>query len=523
MDYRNGGLEQLGKELLVAIDAGTTGCRTIIFSIDGTVVSHAYEEYSSAFPSPSWVEQDASAWWRAACSTAKSAIKKSRVEPHDIRGISVTNQRETTVPVDSQGEPLRKAIVWQDRRTTGECDEITSNIGVDEIYSVTGLTVDPYFSAPKILWIKNNEPTIFLKTHKFLLVHDYITMKLSGEFVTEHSNASRTMLFDIRKMDWSDRICDGLEIPREKMPTLHPSGRVVGEVTPKSSKETGFAKGTPVITGAGDQQAAAVGVGVTEAGRVKATTGTGTFILTFLNEPKYDNKRRVLCSCHAVPGRWVNEASIFTTGAVYRWFRDQFSQAQKLEAERSRRDPYELLNDEAAKVPPGSRGILLIPHCMGSGAPHWNPQDKGIIMGFTLGHERGCLIRAIMEGTAFEIRENIEVMKEMKTNIREIRVTGGATRSSTWNQIQADVTGLPVVKGAVEEATSLGAAIIAGVGAGIYKGVTEAANEMFKVTKRYTSDQKTHELYSKLYQVYERTYRTLSSKNIFKDLSSVVS
>jgi xylulokinase len=511
----------LANEFLVAIDAGTTGCRTVIFGLDGSIISHAYEEYPSIFPSPSWVEQDALAWWKAICSTARTAMKKSRIQAHNIRGISVTNQRETIVPVDSQGEPLRKAIVWQDRRTTEECAEIVSNIGVDEIYAQTGLTVDPYFSAPKILWIKNNEPEIFSKAHKFLLVHDYITMKLSGEFVTEHSNASRTMLFDIRKLDWSDKICDALEIPSEKMPALNPSGKVVGEVPLKVSKETGFATGTPVITGAGDQQAAAVGVGVTEAGRVKATTGTGTFILAFLNEPKYDKKRRVLCSCHAVPGKWVNEASIFTTGAVYRWFRDQFSQAQKIEAERSGRDPYDLLNDEAAKVPPGSRGILLVPHCMGSGAPHWNPLDRGIIVGFTLGHERGCLIRAIMEGTAFEIRENIEVMNEMKTKIQEIRVTGGATRSPTWNQIQADVTGLPVLKGAVEEATSLGAAIIAGVGAGIYKGITEAANEMIKVTERYTPNQKIHELYSRLYQIYEKTYETLSNENIFRDLSSI--
>lgn len=515
--------QPLKNELLVAIDVGTTGCRTIIFDTNGKIVSKSYQEYPTHFPSPSWVEQDALEWWRAVCSTAKTAIKKSKVHPDDIRGISVTNQRETIVPVSSQGEPLRKAIVWQDRRTTEECNKIATNIGAQKIYATTGLTIDPYFSAPKILWIKKNEQEIFSKTYKFLLVHDYVIMKLSGEFVTEYSNASRTMLFDIRKTKWSDEICQELQIPNEKMPTLRPSGMRIGEVSSKSSEETGFAKETPIITGAGDQQAAALGVGATEAGRVNATTGTGTFILAFLDEPKYDEKRRVLCSCHAIPGKWVNEASIFTTGAVYRWFRDQFSKAEKMEAERSGKDPYELLNDEAAKIPVGSRGILLIPHCMGSGAPHWNPFDRGVIIGFTLGHERGCLVRAIMEGTGFEIKENIEVMREMGTDLHELRVTGGATRSPTWNQIQSDVTGLPVLTGSVEEATSLGAAILAGVGAGVYKGVVEAANEMVSVTARYTPNQDNSKLYSKLFNIYEKTYKALSKENIFRDLSSIVS
>jgi D-xylulose kinase len=513
----------MANEFLVAIDLGTTGCRTVIFNKAGEMISYHYEEYPTIFPSPSCVEQDAWEWWKATCNTSKTALKKARIDPHDIRGISVTNQRETIVPVDVNGDPLRKAIVWQDRRATAECDEIRGEIGAGRIYTLTGLTVDPYFSAPKVLWIKKNENNIFLKAHKFLLVHDYLIKKLTGQFVTDYSNASRTMLFDIKKLDWSNTICDELEIPKEKMPTLYPSARAIGEITTKASKETGFPTGTPVVSGAGDQQAAAVGVGVTQTGRVKATTGTGTFILAFLNEPRYDKKRRVLCSCHAVPGKWVNEASIFTTGAVYRWFRDQFAQSEREEAKKTGRDPYDLLNEAASKIPPGSRGVILIPHCMGSGAPHWNPHDKGVMIGFTLGHEKGSLIRAIMEGTAFEIKENIEVMKELKTEIRELRVTGGATRSQTWNQITADVTGVTVLKGAIEEATSLGAAILAGVGAGIYKGVADAADKMVAITEKYLPNNENLQLYSKLFDIYERTYKALSDEKIFEGLSAITS
>jgi D-xylulose kinase len=513
----------LPEEYVAAIDAGTTGLRTIIFNVDGRVTAQAYEEYASSFPSPFSVEQNPLDWWRAVCNTSKIALRKAKIKPDEIKGISVTNQRETIVPVNAIGEPLRTAIVWQDRRTTSECKEIASRVGAEKVYSITGLTIDPYFSAPKILWMKKNQGEIFSKTFKFLLVHDYLMMRLTGEFVTEHSNASRTMLFDIRNLDWSDTMCELLEIPKEKLPTIYQSGESIGAVSNRASKETGFSTRTLVVTGAGDQQAAAVGVGVTEVGRLKATTGTGTFILAFLNEPKYDAKRRVLCSCHAVPGKWVNEASIFTTGAVYRWFRDQFGQAEKNEAERSGKDPYDLLNEQAAKIPAGSRGVMLIPHCMGSGAPHWNPYDRGVLIGFTIGHERGCIVRAIMEGTSFEIKENIEVMKEMGTETRELRVTGGATRSSTWNQIQSDVTGLPVLKGAVEEATAMGAAILAGVGAGIYKGVVEAADEMVKIAERYTPNEEKSQLYSKLYIVYEKVYKALSEQNIFAELSSLQS
>jgi xylulokinase len=512
----------LAKEFVAAIDAGTTGLRTIIFSINGRINSQAYEEYTSSFPSPSSVEQNPLEWWRAVCNTSKNAIRKARIKPDEIVGIAVTNQRETIVPVSVVGEPLRTAIVWQDRRTTEECKEIASKIGAEKIYSITGLTIDPYFSAPKILWIKKNQEEIFSKTFKFLLVHDYIVMKLSDEFITEQSNASRTMLFDIKNLDWSEEICSMLGIPKEKLPAVYPSGKGIGVVSDKASRLTGFAARTPVITGAGDQQAAALGIGVTQSGRMKATTGTGTFILAFLDEPKYDSKRRVLCSCHAVPGKWVNEASIFTTGAVYRWFRDQFGQAERIEAERSGRDPYDLLNEQAAKIPPGSRGVMIIPHCMGSGAPHWNPYDRGMMLGFTIGHERGCIVRAIMEGTAYEIRENMEVMKEIGTEIRELRVTGGATRSSTWNQIQSDVTGLPVLKGAVEEATSVGAAILAGVGAGIYKGAVEAADEMVKIAERYAPNKENMQLYTRLYNIYERAYKAVSDQNIFGELSSVM-
>ncbi len=287
------------KEYLLVIDAGTTGLRTIIYDSSGNQISLAYQEYSSKFPSPVMVEQDAMDWWKATKETSARAFKAKDITPEHVIAICVTNQRETIVPVDENGIPLHNAIVWQDRRTIEECEWINNKIGIDTINRITGLTIDPYFSASKIMWLKKHKPEIFKKTHKILLVHDYLEMKLTDVYITDWSNASRTMLFDIGKNEWSKQLTEKLEIPIEIMPKAVPSAQKIGEVTKQVEKETSFVAGTPVISGGGDQQCAAVGLGVINTGRVKITTGTGSFILAHLDSLIRDEKRRVVTSCHS--------------------------------------------------------------------------------------------------------------------------------------------------------------------------------------------------------------------------------
>ncbi|MDH5419894.1 MAG: FGGY family carbohydrate kinase, partial [Candidatus Bathyarchaeota archaeon] len=507
---------------LAAIDAGTTGERTIIFDEKGRVVTWMYLEHPSYFLKPTWVEQEAAEWWNRICETSKAALKEAAekgVNPDMIVGISVTNQRETIVPVDADLEPLRRAIVWQDRRTVSQCNWIKENLGENTVYKITGLTVDPYFSAPKIMWIKEHEPNIYKETHKFLLVHDYIIAKLTDVPITSWDNASRTMLFDIGKLDWSDNLLDGIGINEEKMPEPYPSGKIVGEVTRKAAEETSFAEGTPVVCGGGDQQCAAIGVGVVRRGRIKATTGTGTFILSFLDKPSFDPKMRVLCSCHGIPGKWVQEASIFSTGTIYRWFRDEFGHLEKATTELVRTDPYEMLNKEAAAAPPGSKGVLVIPHFAGAGAPHWNAYARGVIVGLAIGHSRKNIVRAILEGIALEIRKNIEVMRELGVHIEEMRVTGGATKNPHFNQIQADVYGLPVMRGRVEESTALGCAILAGVGTGVFKSVEEATNRMVHIVERYEPRLENKATYDKLFKIHRKIYDALEKAGVYKDLA----
>ncbi|MFW9845219.1 MAG: xylulokinase [Candidatus Thorarchaeota archaeon] len=498
-------------ELVLAIDAGTTGVRSMFFKPSGEVVAKAYEEFENHFPTPSWVEQEATDWWTSSCSTIASCLKSGSVRPEQVIGISVTNQRETVVPIDENGDVLRKAIVWQDRRTVPECDWIRSQMSEEDIYSITGLTVDPYFTAPKILWIRNNQPEVFDQTHKFLLVHDYLIFKLTGLTITDFSNASRTMLFDVSEAIWSQTMLDNLGVPADKLPDPIESGVKVGEISEKAAKESGLSSGTPVVSGGGDQQCAARGVGVVRKGSFKSTTGTGTFMLAFSDSLKLDPKRRVLCSRHVVPDAFVVEASMFTTGSALRWFRDQLGSVEIITAEEKGMDPYEVITEEAESIPAGSEGVLHIPHFVGAGAPYWNPHARGIFAGLALGHTRYHLMRAILEGVCYEIRTNLDVMKELGLTVNEVRVTGGAARSEIWMQIQADILNIPVIRTVMEESTALGAAILAAKGVGVFKSVKEAAEEMVRPIAPLIPRQENQSIYNEGFERYKSLYKAVSN------------
>ncbi|MFX0041522.1 MAG: FGGY-family carbohydrate kinase [Candidatus Hodarchaeota archaeon] len=503
---------------VAALDLGTTGCRTYIFDLAGTIIASDYQEWNSFYPSPSYVEQNAKVWWDSIKKTIENAIKKSGIDKTDIVSLSVTNQRETIVPVDKKGNPLHNALVWQDRRPINQVNYIKSKIGLEKIYKTTGLTIDPYFSATKILWFKDQKPDIYQKTHKFLLVSDFIIFKLTGTYHTDFSNASRTMLFDINNLRYSEDIASELEIDLDKMPEALESGTDIGEIV---TDETLFDKKTLVITGAGDQQSAALGVGVVSPGEIKCTTGTGSFILAYLDEPKFDPEKRVLCSCHAVPGSWVQEASIFTSGATLRWFRDQVGKPECLIAEEKGQDPYEIIIAEAKQSPMGANGLIFIPHLVGAGAPHWNPFAKGTLFGLSLGHERKDLYRAVLEGVAFEVRKNIEVFRELGIIPKELMLTGGGSRSDFWNQIYADVLDVICVRNIIEESTSLGAAILAASGAGLYPDISKAAENLCKVDKKWIPNNENHEFYDKLYNFSVKIYEYLNSKNIYKEFNDL--
>ncbi|MFX0098042.1 MAG: xylulokinase [Candidatus Hodarchaeota archaeon] len=506
---------------ILALDLGTTGTRSVIFDDSGSMIGYSYEEWESFHPSPAEVEQDASKWWEATKKTIGEVLKKTSVSPRDIASVAVTNQRETIVPVDDKGNPLANAIVWQDRRTVKECDFIRSTLGSDLVYKTAGLTIDPYFSSSKILWFKNNRPEIYNNASKFLLVHDFILKRLTGEFVTDHSNASRTMLFDIKKLDWSDEILGKIGIDRDKLPEVKASGKQIGNISPGS--DSGLDTSTLVITGAGDQQCAALGVGVTEPGRVKCTMGTGTFLIAYSKDIKLDQQKRVLCSCGAIEGTYVVEASMFSTGSLLRWARDNLGKAEVLKAEKENLSAYQIIDKLAEKSSIGANGLIFLPFIVGAGAPYWNPNARGVIFGLAAGHTRGDIYRSIMEGTSFDVKKNIEVFKELGLNISEIRLTGGGCRSRIWNQVLSDTSNVPCIKSEYEEATAMGCALLAATGAGIFKDISKAANDFIKIDAKFEPDSTNHALYSNVMALSSRLYDTLNEEKLFDDLQGLKS
>lgn len=499
---------------VLALDLGTTGTRSVLFNAAGNMIGYAYEEWGSIHPSPAEVEQDATTWWRATRETILRVLDRTGIHPKDIDAVAVTNQRETIVPVDKSGVPLANAIVWQDRRTTKrECPIIRERLGEDLVYKLTGLTIDPYFSASKILWFKRNRPKVHAATAKYLLVHDFIVHRLIGEFYSDPSNASRTMLYDINRRDWCDEILDGLEIDVDMLPDVIPSGEIIGEIG--SETDSGLASGTKVIAGGGDQQCAALGVGVTGEGRVKCTMGTGTFLVAHSDTVQLDPGKRVICSCSVLGRTHVVEASMFSTGSLLRWARDTIGKKECDIAEREDKSPYAIIDDLASKSPAGANGLLFLPFIVGAGAPYWNPDARGTLFGIAAGHGRGDIYRAIMEATSFDVNQNIEVFREMGLQVDELRLTGGGSRSSIWNQILANACNVPCLKPSFEQATAVGVALLAATGAGLYRDIKRAASEFITIDYRFEPSQEIHEIYKDVMARYVKLYKTLVKGNMF--------
>jgi glycerol kinase len=503
---------------IACIDVGTTGCRTIIFSSRGKLISEAYEEYSSIFLSPTWIDHDPATWIKATCNTLKKAVKLFPGDANAIAAICVISQRSTFIPVDREGTPLDTAILWQDKRSIAQADYIRSELGAEYVYNKTGLRIDPYFSLPKLLWLKENKPHVFKDAYKFLTVHDFVINYLTGEFITDWTQASRTMLFNINTFEWDTELCGHFDIPMEKLARAVPSGTIVGGLKKHLQSEFNLRPDIPVVSVGGDQQAAAVGLGVVVPGLMCANTGTGSFILAHSEKPAFDKQQRVVCTASAVAGKWLIEAGIYTTGSVYRWFRDNFAMVENSAARDLQIDAYEILNSEIKNTSPGAEGIFVIPHFAGSAAPYWNPNAAGLIFGCSLGHKRAHVIRALLEGVCFEIYKNIKIIESMTNEITEIRVSGGAARSTTFNQIQADVYGKTVLRGISEQSSALGALFVAATSIGLYPDIAAAvaAGAASDVHSRRIPDEETHQLYEKMLVFNDELYTALASNSIYE-------
>ncbi|MGQ9630875.1 MAG: xylulokinase [bacterium] len=490
-------------DLVAAVDVGTSGCKVLLFTPFGERVSSGFVPYSNLQIPPDRVEQDPEVWWDAVCGASKRALEG--IPPLLVKAVSVTGQRASAIPVDEVGKALRPAIQTQDKRATPQCEEIRRSLGDDEIYRRTGLVIDPYFCAPKVLWVRDEEPEIFAGAHKFLTVHDFVIHRLCGEFATDFSQASRTMFFNITTRAWDYEVLEGLGIPSEKLPRAYPPGSVVGDLTSEAAELTGFREGTPVVAAGGDQPCAALGAGAVEPNVLSATTGTGTYVLASRRRPEWDPQRRFLCSCHVLPDLWAIEAGILVTGAALIWFLKNFCGVEEDEE-----DPHRALENMLRDSPIGANGLLFIPHFAGSVSPYWNPRARGCLHGLTLGHTRSDVARSLVEGILMEVKKNVDLLSPPGAEGVEVRVSGGATRSDFFNQLQADVYGR-LIRRARGETTSLGAAILAGVAVGWYGSLREALRGMIdesEMDAKYP-DPGSHRLYQEIVKRHHELYIAL--------------
>lgn len=492
---------------LIGIDVGTSGTKTVLFDEAGREVASSTAEYPMYQPANGWAEQDPNHWWQAVVTTLKEV---SGAVPKDaVAGIGLSGQMHGLVMLDEAGEVLRNAIIWCDGRTMKQCEEITREVGAKQLVALTGNPALPGFTASKILWVRENEPEIYAKCRHMLLPKDYIRYKLTGAFATEVSDASGMNLLDVTNRCWSDEILTKLKIDRALLPDVYESHEITGAVSDGATALTGLKPGIPVVGGAGDNAAAAVGTGVVKAGLAFTTLGTSGVIFAHVDKVSIDPAGKVHTFCAAVPGAWTVMSCTLAAGGSLQWYRNNFAAAEVAAAKDMEADPYDLMMQQAATVPIGANRLLFLPYLMGERSPILNSSARGVFFGLSGIHTRRDMLRAVVEGVAYSQRDCLEVLKEMGVEFKQMLATGGGARSHLLRQILADNYNCPIVTTNNQEGPALGAAILAGIGVGIYPNAPEACGRIISYNQAQQPDLKRHESYTKFFGLYKKLYISL--------------
>lgn len=496
-------------EHVLVLDVGTSSLKAMLYTSAGRLLNRAAQEYHSEFSGNHFVEQNPRTWREAMLTVMKQSGEFVAANHIHIAAIAVTSQRASVIPVDDQGQPLYNAIMWQDKRSIVQCDQLLQELSLQDIYHRTGLRANPYFSAPKMMWLKAERREIYEKAHKLLGVQDYITYLLTGEYVTDWTQACRTMLMNINTFSWDEDMIRISGIDAAKLPELHPPGSRVGFLSSALANDTGLPPGIPVIISGGDQQCAALALNILRPGYAEANTGTGSFIIAYADTPQFDSECRTLCSAAALPGKWIAEAGIFNTGAIYRWFKEEFYPAGE--------DSYAHMNQEIAQSPLGANGVMMLAHFEGSAAPYWNPLAKGMFFNLSLGSRRSDLMRSVLEGIALEIAHNIGLIENLVKNISRVSVAGGLVAFDLFNQIQADAFNKTVIRYDNNEASSLGALMSALVTSKICRDYEEAFHAVCPSEPiQFVPDSFHAEKYRALFQRKHELYQALNKQNIYE-------
>ncbi len=486
----------------LGLDVSTTGSKALLMDEKGVVVATASTAHTLQTPRPLWSEQDPREWWQAVVTSIRRVLNESGVRGEQVAALGLTGQMHGLVLLDEAGNVLRPAILWNDQRTQAQCDEIHRRVGRERFIQITGNVALTGFTAPKILWVQQNEPEVYRQTRHVLLPKDYVRYCLTGVHAMDKADGAGTVLFDLKKRDWSAEILAALEIPPAWMPPTYEGPQFTGQVSEAAAELTGLKAGTPVAAGGGDQAAQAVGVGAVEPGVVALTVGTSGVVFATTPSALIEPEGRLHAFCHAVPGMWHFMGVMLSAAGSLQWYRDAMAPGVS----------FEELTREAESVPPGSEGLQFLPYLTGERTPHPDPLARGAWIGLTIRHGRGHLTRALLEGVAFGLKDSFTLIQEAGLGeIRQVRASGGGTKSALWRQILASVLEAELVTVNTTEGAAYGAALLAAVGAGAWPDVPSACASAVQITGRVSPEASQVEVYRRAYPLYRELYPVLRS------------
>ena len=482
---------------LLGVDIGTSSCKTAIFDPDGKVIAQGGSEYPVSYPEKGWAEQDPADWWNGICRATREMISENGIDPADIAGIGIDGQSWSAIALDRDGNALCPTPIWTDTRSETICRETAERLGEDKIFGLCGNPVSPCYTWPKILWYRKNRPEVFEKTEKILQSNSYIAYRMTGEITQDLSQGYGLACFDMRKGRWDDDACEALGIPQKLLPEIVNCHQVIGRLTKEAAEQTGLKEGTPVVAGGLDAACGTLGAGVVKPGQTQEQGGQAGGMSICIDQ--YAADPRLILGFHVVPGQWLLQGGTTGGGGALKWLRETVCPELS----------FAEMSELAEQAPAGSGGVTFLPYMAGERSPIWNPKACGVFFGLNFGVTRGQMIRACMEGVAYALRHNLETAEAAGAKAGILRAMGGSANSRIWTQIKADVTGCGIEVPASDTATTLGAAILAGVGTGVYQSFEEAAVRTVSVKKTYTPNTELKAVYDSGYETYRKLYPAL--------------
>lgn len=495
------------KNLLVGIDIGTSACKAAVMDLDGRVIAQASSAYPVYYPASGYVEQNPEEWWEGVCHAIREVISLGRVDTNDIAGIGLDGQSWSAIPIDRNGNVLHNTPIWMDTRASDLCKSVIERIGFDRIFNISGNSFEPSYTTPKILWFKENKPEIYKNTYKFLQSNSYIAFRLTGAITQDSSQGYGLHMFNMEKGTYDDQLCEELGIERDKLPDIFPSHQVIGTVTVEAAERTGLRTGIPVVAGGLDAACGTLGAGVYKVGQTQEqggqAGGMSICVDRALSHPK------LILSSHVVPGLWLLQGGTVGGGGAVKWFSEQLGASEMEQAKLEGSNVFKVMDDEAEAISQGSDGLIFLPYMAGERSPLWDKNAKGVFFGLGYDKTRAHMIRSVMEGCAYALYHNMKTAEESGVKSGILNAMGGAANSRLWTQIKADVTATPIQVPASDTATTLGAAILAGIGTGAYKSFEEAVGRTIQITRLHEPDMKAHDKYMKYYEIYIELYEKL--------------